>query len=80
MHKQNQPVKEICFIDDCRIVSGGLDKIIKLLTFNQEGQTVVEPKEFKMTLQCQGMNIDGVIREKIEGRRLQEFIEKAVLT
>lgn len=53
---------------------------IKLLTFNQEGQTVVEPKEFKMTLQCQGMNIDGVIREKIERKRLQEFIEKAVLT
>lgn len=57
-----------------------IDKTIKLLTFNQEGQTVEAPKEFKMTLQCQGMNIDGVIREKIEGKRLQELIDKAVLT
>ncbi len=80
LHKQKQPVKDICFIDHCRIVSGSLDKTIKLLTFNEEGQTVGEPKEFTMTLQCRGMNIDGVIREKIEGKRLQEFIDKAVLT
>lgn len=30
-----------------------------------------------MTLQCQGMKIDGVIREKIEGKKLQELIDKA---
>jgi hypothetical protein len=50
---------------------------VKLLTFNPDGEPVGDPKEFKMTLQCQGMKIDGVIREKIEGKKLQELIEKA---
>ncbi len=36
-----------------------------------------EVKEFKMTLQCQGMKIDGVTREKIEGKKLRELIDKA---
>jgi hypothetical protein len=30
-----------------------------------------------MTLQCQGMKFDGVTREKIEGKKLQELIDKA---
>jgi hypothetical protein len=37
-----------------------------------------ETKEFKMTLQYQGMKIDGVIRDKIEGKKLKELIDKAV--
>jgi hypothetical protein len=73
---EGKPVKDICFIDECRIVSGGLDKTIKLLTFNTDGQPVGDPKEFKMTLQCQGMKVDGVIRDK-ERKRLQELIDKA---
>jgi hypothetical protein len=58
-------------------VTGGLDKTIKLLNFNPAGEPVGEPKEFKMTLQCRGMNIEGVIREKIEGKKLQKLIHKA---
>jgi len=77
LHEQKQPVKDICFIDESRIVTGGLDKTIKMLTFNRKGQTVGEPKEFKMTLQCLRMNIEGVVREKIERKKLQEFIDKA---
>jgi hypothetical protein len=77
LHEKGKPVKDISFIDECRIVSGGLDKTIKLLTFNPDGQTVGDPKEFKMTLQCQGMKVDGVIREKIEGKKLKELIDKA---
>jgi hypothetical protein len=76
LHEKGKPVKDISFIDECRIVSGGLDKTIKLLTFNPDGQTVGDPKEFKMTLQCQGMKIDGVIRDQ-ERKRLQELINKA---
>jgi hypothetical protein len=68
--------KDICFIDECRIVTGGLDKTIKLLTFNPAGKPIGEPKEFKMTLQCQGMKIDGVIRDQ-ERKRLRESIDKA---
>ncbi len=64
-------------LDECQVVTGGLDKTIKLLTFNPDGQPVGDPKEFKMTLQCQGMKIDGVIRDKIEGKKLRELIEKA---
>ncbi len=60
----------------CRIVSGGLDKTIKLLTFNREGQIVGDAKEFKMTLQCRGMKIDGVIRDQ-ERKKLQELIARA---
>jgi hypothetical protein len=75
LHQQGKPVKDICFIDECCIVSGGLDKTIKLLTFTPAGEPVDEPKEFKMTLQCQGMNIEGVIRDQ-ERKRLQELIDK----
>jgi WD40 repeat protein len=77
LHEKGKPVKDICFIDECHIVSGGLDKTIKLLTFAPDGQPVDEPKEFKMTLQCQGMKINGVIRENIEGKKLKELIDKA---
>jgi serine/threonine protein kinase/FixJ family two-component response regulator len=77
LHEPGKPVKDICFIDECRIVSGGLDKTIKLLTFNPTGEAVGEPIEFKMALQCRGMKIDGVIRENIEGKKLKELIDKA---
>jgi hypothetical protein len=29
-----------------------------------------------MTLQCQGMKVDGVTRERIEQKKLQELINK----
>jgi hypothetical protein len=77
LHEPGKPVKDICFIDECRIVTGGLDKTIKLLTFNPDGEPVGDTKEFKMTLQCQGMKIDGVVRDKIEGKKLKELIDKA---
>lgn len=75
MHANKQPVKDISFIDENRIVSGGLDKIIKLLTFNQKGKSIGEPKELKMALQCRGMKIAGMIREQ-EQKKFREFIDK----
>jgi hypothetical protein len=60
-------------MDESRIVSGGLDKTIKLHTFNQAGKIVGSPREFKMTLQCRGMNVDGVMSDK-ERQKLKEFI------
>ncbi len=76
LHKQKNPIKDISFIDECHIVTGGLDKTIKLLPFDPEKRTCREPLEFKMTLQCRGMKIDGVTREK-EKKKLQELIAKA---
>ena len=78
LHEQGKPVKDLSFIDDDQIVSGGLDKTIKLLTFSPEGKPIGDVKEFKMTLQCRGMKIDGVTREKIEGKKLRELIDKTV--
>ncbi|MCX6584054.1 MAG: hypothetical protein NT166_28095 [Candidatus Aminicenantes bacterium] len=46
-------------------------------SFNHDGQLVGDVREFKMTLQCRGMKIDGVAREKIEGEKLRELIDKA---
>ena len=77
LHEQAKPIKDISFIDECRIVTGGLDKTIRLLTFNHEGRIDGEVKEFKMTLQCQGMKIEGITRDKIEGKKLRELIDKA---
>jgi WD40 repeat protein len=71
------PVKDIDFIDENCVVSGGLDTTIKMFTLNHERKLVGEPKEFKMTLQCCGMKIKGVVRD-IEQKRLQELINKAV--
>ena len=76
LHEKGKPVKDISFIDECRIVTGGLDKTIKLLNFNPDRKEVGETKEFKMTLQCRGMKVDGVIRDQ-ERKRLQELINKA---
>jgi len=50
---------------------------LTVLTFNHEGRLEGEVKEFKMTLQCREMKIDGVTREKIEGKKLRELIDKA---
>jgi len=77
LHKQNQAIKDIAFVDDSCIVTGGLDKAIKLLKFNQGEQTVGDPIEFKLALQCRGMKIDGVIRENIEQKKLKELLENA---
>ena len=44
--------------------------------FKPAGEPVGDPKEFKMTLQCQGMKVDGVIRDQ-ERKRLRELIDKS---
>jgi hypothetical protein len=73
LHKQ--PVKDIAFIDEHQVVSGGLDKTIKQLNFDHEGQLISNPREFKMTLQCRDMKIEGLVRD-VEQKKLQEFIGK----
>jgi len=78
LHKFKQPVKDIVFLDENHIVSGGLDKTIAMLAFNEVGNIVGTPREFKMTLQCQGMKIEGVQRE-IERNRLKELIAASSL-
>ncbi len=77
LHKDNQPVKNISFYDENHIVSSGLDKTIRVLRFDQEGRPVGAPDELKMKLQCRGMKIKGLIRDKIEGKKLREFIDRA---
>ena len=77
LHQEEKPVKDICFIDENRIVTGGLDKTIKMLSFNRGGEVTGEPLEFKMSLRCRGMKIEGMIREKIEQEKLRGLIEKA---
>jgi len=72
-HKFRQAVKDIVFLDENHIVSGGLDKTIAMLAFTEAGNIVGTPREFKMTLECKGMKIEGVQRE-IERNRLKELI------
>ena len=77
LHEQAKPIKDISFIDESRIVTGSLDKTIRLLTFDHEGRIEGEVKEFKMTLQCRGMKVEGITRDEIEGKKLRELIDKA---
>jgi hypothetical protein len=76
-HKSHkETVKDIIFIDEERIISGGFDRILQLLTFNSVGEFKYDPKEFKIRLRCKGMKIEGVEREQ-ERKLLEEFISKA---
>ena len=73
----SKTIKDIAFIDDERIVSGGLDKKLQLLEFGNDGKLKCDPKEFKIYLQCKGLKIDRVNREK-ERRKLEKIISSAI--
>ncbi|MDQ1349950.1 MAG: hypothetical protein QG657_251, partial [Acidobacteriota bacterium] len=66
-------VKDIIFLDSCRIASGGFDRKIQLLSI-QQNECLQWERELKMKMQCRGMKIGGVEREKVERLKLQEFI------
>jgi hypothetical protein len=53
-------------------VSNGMD----LITINQKRELKCEPQELKIAMQCQGMQIDGVVREE-ERLLLEKLIAKA---
>ena len=65
-------VKDIAFIDDERIISGGFDKKLQLLKFSHNGQIKSEVRELKIYLQCQGIKVDGVVRD-MERKKLEEL-------
>jgi FixJ family two-component response regulator len=76
-HKSHEGVvKDISFIDEERIISGGIDSKLKLLTFDLEAGKKYDPKVFKIKLRCKGMKIEGVEREH-ERKLLEGFISKA---
>jgi WD40 repeat protein len=74
-HKHS--VKCITFIDEKRLISGGMDKKLYLLTFDTEGELKNPPEPFNIELRCKGMEIEGVHRAEIEGKLLAEFIDRA---
>jgi WD40 repeat protein len=69
----DKAVKDVVFLDSCRIASGGFDRKIQLLSIHQD-ECLKWERELKMKMQCRGMKIEGVEREKVERLKLQEFI------
>ena len=69
----DKAVKDIVFLDSYRIASGGFDRKIQLLSIQQD-ESLKWEQELKMKMQCRGMKIEGVEREKVERLKLQEFI------
>lgn len=47
-----------------------------LISINQKGELKCEPLELKIAMQCQGMQINGVVREE-ERSLLEKLIAKA---
>jgi hypothetical protein len=77
LHENQQSVKDICFIDESSIVSGGLDKTIQVLTFDRDGQPVGDPLPLKMSLQCRGMKIKGATG--LSNDKKEELIRRGAL-
>ncbi|HLP61515.1 MAG TPA: pentapeptide repeat-containing protein, partial [Candidatus Deferrimicrobium sp.] len=69
-------VKDIAFIDENRVISGGFDKKVVCLSFNPGGDIICEPEEFIMRLRCKGMKVDGMEREH-ERKLFENFISRA---
>jgi Leucine-rich repeat (LRR) protein/Flp pilus assembly protein TadD len=69
-------IKDIAFIDEERIIFGGFDKKLSLISINQKGELKCEPQELKIAMQCQGMQINGIVREE-ERSLLEKLIAKA---
>jgi WD40 repeat protein len=68
-------VSSLCFLDDFRIISGGVDRKISILGFGEDStglQGTVE-QDLCLTLRCQGLKIDNV-----QGPREKKMLEKLV--
>jgi WD40 repeat protein len=64
-HKAHEKtVKNIAFIDDEHIIFGGYDKKLLLLSFDRTGYIKGELQELRISIECRGMKIDGVIRDE----------------
>jgi WD40 repeat protein len=77
LHGENVPIKDIAFYDDWNIVTAGLDKSIKMLSFSNKGKPQPPMKEFKKELKCRGMKIDKLERKDVERKKLNELIKKS---
>ena len=71
-------VKDIAFIKEDLIISGGFDKILTLLKFDPKNKSHYDSKEFKIDMQCHGMETTGIIREE-ERLILEKFRKKSSL-
>ncbi|MGD2093072.1 MAG: trypsin-like peptidase domain-containing protein [Candidatus Aminicenantes bacterium] len=72
-HYHEKIVNDIAFIDEENIITGGFDKKIFKINISQEENAPRKPIEFKLHLQCKGMEINGI---KPDEKRL--FLEKLI--
>ena len=63
-------------IDEEKVIFNGFDKKLSLISINQKGELKCDPQELKIAMQCQGMQINGVVREE-ERLLLEKLIAKA---
>jgi hypothetical protein len=68
-------VSTLSFLDDTRIVSGGIDRKISILKFGEDPDDLKGHQEniLHMTLKCKGMKIDGM-----KGSKEQEMFQKLI--
>jgi hypothetical protein len=68
-------VSTLSFLDDARIVSGGIDRKISILKFGEDSDDLKGHQEniLHMTIKCKGMKIDG-----LKGSKEQEMFNKLI--
>jgi hypothetical protein len=68
-------VSTLSFLDDTRIVSGGIDRKISILKFGEDSDDLKGRQEniLHMTIKCKGMKIDG-----LKGSKEQEMFKKLI--
>ncbi|MCU0288323.1 MAG: pentapeptide repeat-containing protein, partial [Acidobacteria bacterium] len=74
--RHEKTVRHITFIDENRILSGGIDRKIFLTQIDHNGVITNETQEFRLHLQCKGMRIDGIQPETTR-LALQKLIDTA---
>lgn len=72
-YKHDGPVSSLIFLDDSRIVSGGVDRKMFVVRFGPgtEGTKGIEEDTLHLTVRCKGMKIEG-----IRGKREQKILER----
>jgi hypothetical protein len=68
-------VSSLSFLDDARIVSGGIDRKISILKFGEDSDDLKGHQEniLHMTIKCKGMKIEG-----LQGSKEQEIFKKLI--
>lgn len=77
-YDHDDSVSSLAFLDDSRIISGGIDRKIFVIRFGSDiGNTKGKKEnELHLTAKCRGMKIEGVKRDR-ERRMLETLISKA---